>query len=149
MMRVLLINGPNLNKLGTRKPEVYGTTTLEQVILKVRNHASARGATLVDFQSNHEGAIIDWLQEMAGGADGIVINPGGLAHYSVALRDALEDTNLPVVEIHISDPATREDFRHRFVTATAAAATVTGKGWRGYLEAVDRLAEIVERSRKQ
>ncbi|MEX2236088.1 MAG: type II 3-dehydroquinate dehydratase [Dehalococcoidia bacterium] len=143
-MRVLLLSGPNLNKLGSRDPAVYGTTTLAEVVAAVRERLGDR-AELRDFQSNHEGALIDWLQAESAGADGVIINPGGLAHYSVALRDALADTNLPVVEVHISDPATREPFRHSFITATAARALITGKGWQGYLEAVDTLIPLIRK----
>jgi 3-dehydroquinate dehydratase II len=141
-MRILLVNGPNLNKLGSRNPEVYGTTTLEEVVEAVREKVTRDGDELADYQSNHEGELIDWLQENAASADGIIINPGGLAHYSVALRDALEDTKLPVIEVHISDPASREPFRHALITATAARQMISGKGWQGYLEAVERLIEV-------
>jgi 3-dehydroquinate dehydratase II len=140
-MRILLIHGPNLNRLGSRNPEVYGITTLAQLIEVVSAHACKRGAEVRAFQSNHEGALIDWLQAEAPQADAVVINPGGLAHHSVSLRDALEDTRLPVVEVHISDPSSREPFRHPLVTATAAVQVVTGKGLAGYLEAVDVLTK--------
>lgn len=143
-MRVLLLNGPNLNRLGSRDPAVYGTTTLAEIVRAVREKAAEGGIELADFQSNHEGALIDWLQQQTPSAGGVIINPGGLAHYSVALRDALEDTGLPVVEIHISDPGAREPFRHALVTASAAAALVSGKGWQGYLEALDRLLELMK-----
>jgi 3-dehydroquinate dehydratase-2 len=119
-MRILLIHGPNLNRLGSRNPQLYGTVTLQEIVQAVASRGRDTGAEVVDFQSNHEGALIDWLQAEAPRADAIVINPGGLAHYSVALRDALEDTKLPVVEVHISDPATRDAFRHNLLTATAA-----------------------------
>jgi len=140
-MRVLLIHGPNLNRLGSRNPEVYGATTLDQIIQAVSDHAGERGVEIMSFQSNHEGALIDWLQAEAPRADAVLINPGGLAHYSVSLRDALEDTRLPVVEVHISNPSAREPFRHQLVTATAAVKVVAGKGLAGYLEAVDLLTK--------
>jgi 3-dehydroquinate dehydratase-2 len=140
-MRVLLVHGPNLNRLGSRDPGVYGTITLDQIIEAAGNHGRQLGLELLPFQSNHEGELIDWLQAEAPHADAIVINPGGLAHYSVALRDALEDTKLPVVEVHISDPAVREPFRHALITATAATTVIAGKGLGGYLEALDFLAE--------
>jgi 3-dehydroquinate dehydratase-2 len=138
-MRVLLIHGPNLNRLGSRNPQVYGTITLQEIVQAVASRGRDTGAEVVDFQSNHEGALIDWLQAEAPRADAIVINPGGLAHYGVALRDALEDTKLPIVEVHISDPATREAFRHTLLTATAARKVIAGRGVNGYLEALEFL----------
>jgi 3-dehydroquinate dehydratase II len=140
-MRVLLVHGPNLNRLGNRDPEVYGTVTLDQIVEAAGNHGRQLGLKLLPFQSNHEGELIDWLQAEAPHADAVVINPGGLAHYSVSLRDALEDTRLPVVEVHISDPAVREPFRNALITATAATTVIAGKGLDGYLEALDFLAE--------
>jgi 3-dehydroquinate dehydratase-2 len=140
-VRVLLIHGPNLNRLGSRNPAVYGTTTLAEIIHAATDRARERGAEVLSFQSNHEGALIDWLQAEAPGADAVLINPGGLAHYSVSLRDALEDTRLPVVEVHISNPAVREEFRHALVTATAAVKVIAGKGLEGYLEAIDVLTK--------
>lgn len=139
-MRVLLVHGPNLNRLGSRNPSIYGRVTLDEIVRAVTDRARETGVEIVHFQSNHEGTLIDWLQAEAPRADAIVINPGGLAHYSVALRDALDDTNLPVVEVHISDPTAREPFRHALVTATVAAKVVTGKGLAGYLEAIDFIA---------
>lgn len=116
---------------------MYGTITLAEILQAMTDRAREAGAEVVAFQSNHEGELIDWLQAEAAGADAIVINPGGLAHYSVALRDALEDARVPVVEVHISDPAAREPFRHALVTATAATKVIAGKGLAGYLEALD------------
>ena len=136
-MRVLVVHGPNLNRLGSRDSSVYGTITLAEILQAMTDRARDVGADGVAFQSNHEGELIDWLQAESAGADAIVINPGGLAHYSVALRDALEDTRVPVVEVHISNPASREPFRHALVTATAATKVIAGKGLAGYLEALD------------
>src|SRR5262245_59605056 len=130
-MRILLIHGPNLNRLGSRNPQVYGTVTLEDIVQAVASRGRDTGAEVVDFQSNHEGELIDWLQAEAPRADAIVINPGGLAHYSVPLRDALEDTKLPADEVHISDPTTRETFRHNLLTATAARKVIAGRGVNG------------------
>lgn len=137
---MLLVHGPNLNRLGRRNPNVYGTFTLADVVAAVTDAAAARGMGVLAFQSNHEGELIDWLQAEAAGAAAIIINPGGLAHYSVALRDALEDTKCLVVEVHISEPSARESFRHPLITATAAATVISGKGLDGYLEAVDVIA---------
>ena len=136
-MRVLLVHGPNLNRLGSRDPAVYGTVTLQDIVQAMTDHGRDLGVEIAPFQSNHEGALIDWLQAEAPRADAVVINPGGLAHSSVALRDALEDTKLPVVEVHISDPSRREPFRHALITATAAKKVIAGKGLAGYLEALD------------
>ena len=139
MMRILLVHGPNLNRLGRRNPEIYGTTTLSEIECAVMERAQAFAMEVRCFQSNHEGALIDWLQAEADQAEAIIINPGGLAHYSVALRDALEDTKKRVVEVHISDPSIREPFRHPLITATAASHIVAGKGLNGYLEALDAI----------
>ena len=136
-MRILLVHGPNLNRLGRRDRAIYGTVTLAEIVDATRHHARAKGAEVVPFQSNHEGDLIDWIQAQAPQADAIVINPGGLAHSSVSLRDALEDARVPVVEVHISNPAAREPFRHPLITATAATTVITGKGLQGYLEALD------------
>jgi 3-dehydroquinate dehydratase-2 len=140
-MRVLLLHGPNLNRLGSRDPAVYGTVTLHELVHAVTEKARERGLELFAFQSNHEGALIDWLQEKAASADAIIVNPGGLSHTSVSLRDALEDTARLVVEVHISDPSAREDFRRTLITATAASKVIAGKGLAGYFEAVDFIAD--------
>jgi 3-dehydroquinate dehydratase-2 len=144
-MRVLLVHGPNLNRLGTRDPAVYGTVTLDEITRTLTTRGAACGIEIVAFQSNHEGMLIDWLQAEAGQANGVVINPGGLAHYSVALRDALEDTGLPVVEVHISEPQRREAFRQAMVTANAAERVISGKGIAGYVEALDLVRELAGR----
>src|SRR5688572_9363964 len=142
-MRILLVHGPNLNRLGRRDPMIYGTITLKEIERVVTEGARPHGIDVLCFQSNHEGELIDWLQAEAESAAAVIINPGGLAHYSVALRDALEDTKRPVVEVHISDPAAREPFRHSLITATAAVKIITGKGLEGYLEALEFLKERV------
>ena len=111
MKKVLVINGPNLNMLGKRDPDKYGKLTLGQINNKLVKSAKSLGITLEYFQSNHEGEIIDFLQKKAGKSDGVLINPGALTHYGYSLRDALEDTRLPIVEVHLSDIDKREDFR--------------------------------------
>jgi 3-dehydroquinate dehydratase-2 len=140
-MRVLLIHGPNLNRLGRRDAAVYGDVTLSDIQGAVTERGSELGAEVVSFQSNHEGDLIDWLQSQTDQADAVIVNPGGLAHTSISLRDALEDCRRPVVEVHISDPRSREPFRHTLITATAAARLITGKGLVGYIEALEFLTQ--------
>ncbi len=143
-MRILLINGPNLNRLGRREPEIYGSTTLQQIEERVRKRAEALAVEISAFQSNDEGAIIDFLQKESPSADGALINAGALTHYSLALRDALETTKLPFVEVHISNIYAREEFRHHSVLADIAVGQVSGLGWRGYLAALDSLVAILK-----
>ena len=143
-MRILLINGPNLNMLGTRQPEIYGSMTLQDIVDRVTARAKEHGAEIVPFQSNHEGAIVDFIQQNAPGADGVIINAGALTHYGLSLRDAFESVQKPFVEVHISNIHAREEFRHHSVLADIAVAQVAGLGWRGYLEAFDALVGILK-----
>ena len=145
-MRILLINGPNLNTLGQREPEVYGTTTLAEIESRVAERAKALGAEVRAFQSNHEGAIVDFLQQEGPGADGIVINPAAFSHYSLALRDALAATGKPAIEVHISNIHGREWFRRRSVTGEVCRGVIAGLGWRGYLAALEALVEELKPS---
>ena len=138
-MRILLLNGPNLGRLGQRKPETYGTTTLAEVIQRARDHAESRGASLLDFHSNHEGALIDRLELLD--FDGVVINPGALGHTSYALRDAIESIERPTIEVHISDVHRREPFRHALVLQDVVRGQVIGRGVGGYVEAIDLLLD--------
>lgn len=136
--KLLLLNGPNLNLLGTREPEVYGAATLAEVERDAQEQARAAGAALVCFQSNHEGALIDRIQAARGeGIDGIVINPGGLTHTSVALRDALTGVAIPFVEVHISNIHQREAFRHHSFLSAVAVGVICGLGVHGYAAAID------------
>lgn len=142
-MRILIVNGPNLNTLGRRQPDIYGTTTLDSILASLRERAAANAVELHDFQSNHEGALVDYLQAEAANADGIVINPGALTHYGYSLRDALEDCGKPVVEVHISNIYRREPHRRHSVIAEVARGQIAGLGWRGYLAALDTLIALL------
>lgn len=141
MTRLLLMNGPNLNLLGQREPEIYGTTTLADIEAMVAQYARKRGAGLDCYQSNHEGALIDKIQESQGVYDGIVFNPGAYTHYSYAIHDAITSVDVPVVEIHLSDISKREDFRSKSVLVDACIGQVKGLGKEGYLRAVDLVLE--------
>ena len=140
---VYVLNGPNLNLLGEREPEVYGTDTLDDVRAACEAKAAEMGAEVVFRQSNHEGELIEWVQEARDAASAVVINPAGYGHTSVALLDALRLLNIPVVECHLSNPAARESYRRRSYVAQAAAGTVSGFGLMSYtlaLEAAVKLA---------
>ena len=134
-----MIHGPNLNLLGEREPEIYGSQTLPELNRAIQQFAEERSLEVKFFQSNHEGAIIDALQSERHWAEGIVINPGALTHYSYALRDAIASIRLPAIEVHLSDMDHREEFRRISVIAPACLAQVSGKGHQSYLVAIDRL----------
>ena len=141
-MKIYVINGPNLNMLGIREPEHYGRTTFSQLECLIRAHAERLGIEVALFQSNHEGALVDFIQKAYfEQADGIVINPGAYTHTSIALLDALLSTKLPCVEVHISCVEEREDFRQISYVRLACVKTITGHGTDGYLEAIDYLIE--------
>ena len=135
MAKILILNGPNLNRLGTRKPEIYGTKTMAQILLDIQRGLPELYLTY--FQSNHEGDLIDQIQAFEG--DGIVLNAGGYSHTSVALRDAVEECEIPVVEVHISDIKAREPFRQTSLLTDVCAHSIIGKGIQGYEEAVKYL----------
>ena len=140
-VKILVINGPNLNMLGVREPDHYGRETYADLVTKIQRHCAARGVEVEVFQSNHEGALVDAIQGAYGTADGIVINPAAYTHTSIALLDALKAVSIPTVEVHISKVEEREDFRQISYIRTACVKTITGHGTDGYLEAIDYLIE--------
>lgn len=140
-MKILVINGPNLNMLGIREPDHYGRETYADLVKKIQNHCAEKGIDVTLYQSNHEGDLVDKIQEAYGTADGIVINPGAYTHTSIALLDAVKSVNIPTVEVHISKVEEREDFRQISYIRLACVKTITGHGTDGYLEAIDFLAE--------
>jgi 3-dehydroquinate dehydratase-2 len=142
MKKFLVVNGPNLNLLGRREPEIYGTRSLADLNDMVRAKANELHASVSLFQSNSEGEIIDFLQKEGPGSAGIILNPGALSHYSIALLDCLQALRIPVVEVHISNIHAREEFRSRSVTARGARGVVTGLGFEGYLYAMEFLASL-------
>lgn len=135
-MRILVLNGPNLNMLGTREPHIYGATTLADIESAMVSHALQYKAEIVFHQSNHEGVLIDLIQANQSSIDGIIINPGAFTHYSYALRDALSAVSVPIVEVHISNVYKREAFRHHSVIAPIATGQIAGLGWQGYVLAL-------------
>ncbi len=144
MMKLYIINGPNLNLLGIREPAHYGSQNYESLIAMISEHCKEKGIEAICRQSNHEGDLVDWIQEAYfEGADGIVINPGAYTHTSIALLDAVKSVSLPTVEVHISKVEEREDFRQISYIRAACVKTITGHGTKGYLEAVDYLADTV------
>jgi 3-dehydroquinate dehydratase-2 len=140
--RVVVVHGPNLNTLGQRQPEIYGRMTLAEINDRLRTRGAELSCEVVTFQSNHEGALIDFLQAEAGNALGIVINPGGLTHTSVSLRDALTATGRPIIEVHLSNIHAREAFRHESLIAPISIGQIVGLGWRGYLYALEALMAL-------
>jgi 3-dehydroquinate dehydratase-2 len=141
---ILVVNGPNLNLLGHRQPEIYGTTTLDEVDEALKAAAGERGFEIVSVQSNYEGALIDQIHRYGWIASGIIINPGALTHYSIALRDALAAVPAPAIEIHLSNIAARESFRHHSVIAPVARGSIAGLGPSGYMLALHYLMDQVE-----
>ena len=138
-VKTLVVHGPNLNLLGTREPEVYGSVTLEEINQRLLAYAADRGIEVRTFQSNHEGAIIDRIHQAASWADGLIINPGAYTHYSYAIRDAIAAVGLPAVEVHLSNVYAREEFRHLSVIAPVCLGQISGFGWHSYVLGVEAL----------
>ena len=142
MQKILVIHGPNLNRLGQREPEVYGYDTLEDINTELNQAGNDLGVEVQTFQSNHEGALVDRIQQAADEVDGLVINPAAYTHTSVALRDALQMLDIPVIEVHLSNIYRRAHFRHHSMTAPAATGQITGLGKNGYLLALEALVRM-------
>jgi 3-dehydroquinate dehydratase-2 len=138
-MKIMLINGPNLNMLGKRNKTIYGDKTLAEIEALLRKEGESLGVEIVSFQSNSEGALIDFIQEHSAEASGIIINPGALTHYGFSLRDALEDSGLPVIEVHLSNIYAREEWRAKSVIAPTTKGQISGLGWQGYVKALQTL----------
>ena len=141
-MKILVINGPNLNMLGIREPDIYGASTYDDLCEMIEAHAKKRGVEVEFYQSNHEGDLVDCIQAAYGKVDRIVINPAAYTHTSVALLDALKSVGIPAVEVHISDVSKREDFRQISFVREFCFATVAGRGFQGYCDAIDLCLEV-------
>lgn len=141
MKKLLIINGPNLNMLGIREPGIYGSENYESLCKMIAQKADELGAEVEFFQSNGEGAIIDAIQGAYGNTDGIIINPGAYTHYSYAIHDAIKSVGVPTIEVHISNIHTREEFRHKSVTAPACRGQICGLGFKGYILAMEALLD--------
>ncbi|MSQ23690.1 MAG: type II 3-dehydroquinate dehydratase [Chloroflexi bacterium] len=144
MTHILVLNGPNLGTLGRRQPEIYGSTTLKDIVESLDQLARSWGWELAAFQSNSEGTLIDLLEEHGSDSHGLIINPGALTHYSLAIRDALAALTIPIVEVHLSNIHAREEFRRHSVTAEVSRGVVTGFGWRSYLLGLEALRGILD-----
>jgi 3-dehydroquinate dehydratase-2 len=141
-VKILVVHGPNLNKLGSRQVSLYGDKTLAEIDTLIEKAAFELGIDVEIFQSNHEGGLVDFIQENSSEATGIVINPGALTHYGISLRDALVDAARPVIEVHLSNIFAREEFRQQSVIAPIARGQITGLGWRGYIAALEILSAM-------
>ena len=148
-MRVLVLHGPNLNLFGRREPHIYGKMTLGEINAKLTALAAELGIELVILQSNHEGALIDCLQEHIDSADGAILNPGGLTQHGVSLHDCIKAMPFPVIEVHLSNLATREEWRHHSIISSAAKGTVQGMGWRSYTAGLRLVTRAARDARKK
>jgi 3-dehydroquinate dehydratase-2 len=148
MAGILILHGPNLNLIGQREPDIYGSLTLTEIDQKLKTYGKDLSLEVRTFQSNGEGALIDALHEAQDWASGVVFNPGGYTHTSVALRDAVAAISLPVIEVHISNVYAREEFRHKSLISPVNAGKITGFGWRSYLLALQALAWMIEEQNK-
>ncbi|MCB2113414.1 MAG: type II 3-dehydroquinate dehydratase [Parvularculaceae bacterium] len=144
-MTIYVLNGPNLNLLGTREPEIYGAASLDDIRSAVSDAARGRGASVEFRQSNHEGVLIDWVQEAAGKAAGLIVNPGAYTHTSIALHDALKTVKIPKIELHLSNIHAREAFRRHSYISPAVDAVICGLGAQGYLTALDALIRLIDK----
>ncbi len=140
-MKIMVLNGPNLNMLGIREPDVYGSKTYSDLENYIEDYCNKKGFEVTVLQSNSEGELIDFIHHAFGAYDGIVINPGAYTHYSYAIHDALASVDIPAIEVHLSNIHKREEFRHKSVTAPACTGQIAGLGFRGYLLAIDYLSE--------
>ena len=138
-MKILVINGPNINMLGVREPKIYGTQTYEELIRYIKTNASMQGIDICCKQSNHEGDLVDWIQEAYGVYDGIIINPAAYTHTSIAIADALKAVGIPTIEVHLTNPDNRESYRHISYIREACIATIAGMGFESYAKAIELL----------
>ncbi len=143
MARILVLNGPNLNKLGTREPNIYGTQTLSDIEKLCIDHGTSHGFEIDFRQTNSEGTLVDWIQEACDGYHGVMINAAAYTHTSLAVHDALKLLSIPIIEVHLSNPHEREDFRHHSYVSLVAAKVIAGHGARSYILGLDALAEIL------
>lgn len=148
LLPIFVLNGPNLNLLGLREPEIYGRTTLTQIEAAVAEHALSLGLATIFRQSNHEGELVDWIQEARTAASGVILNAGAYTHTSVALYDALRSLDKPIVEVHLSNPHSRETFRHQSYISLVANGVIAGFGANSYVLAVSAMAVLLEKKKK-